>query len=176
MEPLPQSPKTFREIVEADLRRAARLIVKIQDEIDPQIRMATPEGDYHMALTLPGDDYGRRTLLWALGNFMVWRQALAFTWACELFEPDSVYCVGVSGTERYAALARINRQPQPWTAANFGEIEWLGQDSIDPEMIKLLPAGPRALTPKDVSTCNAWFGIEGKFPAVHLPSMEVRGV
>ena len=46
MDPLPHSPRTFREIVEADLRRGARMIIKIQDEIDWHFRMAMPEGDY----------------------------------------------------------------------------------------------------------------------------------
>ena len=38
MELLPIEPPNFKEIVEADLRRAARLVVKVQDEIDPQFR------------------------------------------------------------------------------------------------------------------------------------------
>src|SRR5262249_30639352 len=44
LDPLPYEPKTLREFVEADLRRAARLIIKVQDEIDPQFRFSTPEG------------------------------------------------------------------------------------------------------------------------------------
>jgi hypothetical protein len=63
MEPLEHEPKTLREFVEADLRHAARLIIKIQDEIDPQFRFSTPEGDYHLAVTLPADDYERRSML-----------------------------------------------------------------------------------------------------------------
>jgi hypothetical protein len=51
--PLPHEPKTLREFVEADLRRAARLILKVQDEIDPQFRFSTPEDDDHLAVTLP---------------------------------------------------------------------------------------------------------------------------
>ncbi len=48
MDRMPRDPQNFRELVEADLRRAARLIIKIQDEIDPQLPIATPEGDYHV--------------------------------------------------------------------------------------------------------------------------------
>jgi hypothetical protein len=58
MERLPHDPKNFRDIVEADLRRAARLVVKVQDEIDPQFRFATPEGDFHLPVMLPADLYG----------------------------------------------------------------------------------------------------------------------
>lgn len=176
MDPLPFAPTTLKEIVEADLRRGARLIIKVQDEIDPQFRIATPEGDYWIAVTLPADDYGRRTVLRVLSTFMVWKRATGFTLASELHEPDCIYCVGVSPAERYACLARVRRESRPWTAANFGQVEWLPVSSIDPVIAGLLPAGPRPLTPKDVAACNSWFGTDGKFPAVHLPSGEIRGV
>ena len=45
MERMVPEPRTFKELVEADVRRAARLVLKVQDEIDPQFRIATPEGD-----------------------------------------------------------------------------------------------------------------------------------
>ncbi len=176
MDPLPFVPTTLKEIVEADLRRGARLIIKVQDEIDPQFRIATPEGDFWIAATLPVDDYGRRTVLRVLSTFMVWKRATGFTLASELHEPDCIYCVGVSPAERHACLARVKRQPRPWMAANFGQVEWLPVSSIDPVIAGLLPAGPRPLTPKDVAACNSWFGTDGKFPAVHLPSGEIRGV
>lgn len=176
MEPLPHQPRTFKEMVEADLRRAARLVVKVQDEIDPQLRIATPDGDYWIGVTLPSDDYGRRSVLRALGTFMVWKQASALTFAAELQEPDSVSCAGISASERIACLARIRRHPRPWTARSFGPVEWLPEVSIDPAIAALLPRGPRALTPKEVAAANTWFGTEGKFPAVHIASGEIRGV
>jgi hypothetical protein len=36
---------------------AARLIIKVQDEIHPQFCFSTPEGDYHLAVTLPTDPH-----------------------------------------------------------------------------------------------------------------------
>src|SRR5258705_12234638 len=94
-------PRTFKELVEADLRRAARLIIKIQDEIDPQFRIATPEGDYWLAVTFPRDLQGRKEVFDKLALFMASRQAIAFTLASELITPDSVYCTGVGLKERY---------------------------------------------------------------------------
>lgn len=176
MEKLASEPRTFRELVEADLRRAARLVIKVQDEIDPQLRIATPDGDYWIAVTLPHDDDGRRTILQALATFMVWKSARAFTFAAELAEPDCVYCVGIAARERYACLARIRRRPRPWTAANFGPVEWLEPGSIDPVIAGLMPRGLTPLTPKDVAACNDWFGREGRFPAVHLATGQLRGV
>ena len=60
MDPLPHTPRSFRELVEADLRRGARMIIKIQEEIDWHFRMATREGDYTIAVTMPREDDERR--------------------------------------------------------------------------------------------------------------------
>lgn len=167
---------TFRTLVEADLRRATRLIVKVQDEIDPQFRIATPQGDYWIAVTLPPDDAGRAAILNQVGLFMAWKRALAFTLATELYEPDAAYCASIAPRERYSCIARIRRGPKPWTEDNFGPTEWLPGAAIDPAVVSLLPAGPRPMTPKDISGLQTWFGVSGRFPAVHIESREVRGI
>ena len=175
MQPLPVPPKTFRDIVEADLRRAARLIIKVQDEIDWQFRIATPEGDTHLAITMP-DGAERTAMLHRLSLFMAWKRALAFTLAVETTTPDAVYAIGITPRERHNGMALITRQPKSWTAANFGTVEWLPPDSIDPTLAALLPTAPRAMTPKEIQGLQAWFGTTGRFPAVHIPTGEVRGV
>jgi hypothetical protein len=172
----PYEPRTFRDIVEADLRRAARLLIKVQDEIDPQFRVATPEGDYWLAVTLPVEVSERTAMLHRIGTFFAWKQATAFTLATELVDPDCVYCVGIAGRERYACLARIQRHPKPWTAASFGPTEWLPDASINPVIASLLPGGPRPMTPKEVAAAEQWFGTGGRLPAVHIATGEVRGL
>ena len=161
---------------EADLRRAARVILKIQDELDPSLRIATPEGDIHLAITLSADPAERMAMLQRFETFMAWKSARAFTIATELHTPDAVWCAGIARGERTACLSRITRHPAPWTKANFGPVEWLPAASIDPAIIALLPTAPRPLTPKEVAALQPWFGIEGTFPAVHIPSGQVRGV
>jgi len=173
MDRLDHDPRNFRELVEADLRRAARLIIKIQDEIDPQIRIATPEGDCWIAVTLPADPYGRKVVLRNISLFMAWKQALGFTLASELYEPDSVYCAGVFPKERFACLARIRREPKPWTAKNFGAVEFLPETSIDPMLLDLLPRGAREMSSRDLVTLEKWFGAKGKFPAVKIETGEL---
>jgi hypothetical protein len=172
----PHQPRTFRELVEADLRRAAQLVIKVQDDIDPQFRIATPEGDYALAVMLPVDPQERRAMLRRVGTFMTWKQATAFTLASELHQPDCVYCVGISARDRYACIQRIRRTPMPWTLANLEAVEWLPDTSIDPAIAALLPIGPRPLTPKDVAAAEKWFGKAGRFPAVHILSGELRGL
>ena len=158
-------PVTFKDVVEADLRRAARLVIKIQDEIDPQFRIATPEGDYWIAMQLPPQESERHILLGHLATFMAWKQALAFTLACELFSPDCVWCCGIARNERHACISRIDREPRPWAAKSFELVEWLPVSSIDPVIAGLLPLGPRVMTPKGISGLQKWFG-----------TGEVRGV
>ena len=175
MLPLSAPPKTFRDIVEADLHRAARLIIKVQDEIDWQFRIATPEGDYHLAITMP-DGAARTDILERLSLFMAWKRALAFTLGVETNAPDAVYALGITSREHYNCMALITRRPKPWTAANFSAVQWLPPESIDPVLAHLLPTAPRAMTPKEIQGLQAWFGTAGRFPAVHIPTGEVRGV
>lgn len=176
MQPLTHDPQTFRELVEADLRRGARLIIKIQDEIDWQFRIATPGGDYHLAITMPSADEERNAMLDRISVFMMWKQALAFVLVAETSEPDAVYAVGVSKTERHNALSRIMRTPRPWTSANFLGVEWLEPESISPVLVRLLPRVPRAMKPKHIQALQEYFGVSGRFPAVHIATGEVRGI
>lgn len=172
MTPLAETPTTFRDLVEADLRRAARLIIKAQDEIDWQFRIATPEGDYHLCLTMPAADEERNAILGHVAVFMMWKRALAYVLAVETAKPDAVYAVGVSTNEQHNCLSHITRTPRPWTAANFSEVEWLDPKSISPVLMRLLPRVPRPMKPKHIHELQAWFGVDGKFPAVHIDSRE----
>jgi hypothetical protein len=176
MDHLPYEPKTLREFAEADLRRAARLIIKVQGEIDPQFRISTPEGDYHLAVTLPADNDERRSILERVSAFMAWKQALGFTLASELIKPDGVYCLAVTAKDACACFSRIMRQPRPWTRQNFASVEWIGRAQIGQEMIDLLPRAPRPMTPKETAILHGWFGPEGRYPAVHLPTGQLRGI
>jgi hypothetical protein len=43
-------------------------------------------------------------------------------------------------------------------------------------MIDLLPRRPRAMAPKETAMLEKWFGPQGRYPAVHLPTGELRGI
>ena len=136
MDPLPRPPRTFLEIIEADLRRAARGIIKVQDELDPQFRVATPEGDYHLAVTMPPTE--ARATLRKVGTFLAWKQAIAVTMATELVEPDCVICIGITADTALGCLSRITREPRPWTSASFGPVEWLPASALDGDVLDAL--------------------------------------
>ncbi len=113
MDGMVPEPTTFKQLVEADLRRAARLIIKVQDELDLQFRIATPEGDYHLSVTLPSDGYEREAMCRRVATFMAWKLAPSFTLTCELAEPDCVCCTGISHHDVHACYTLIRREPRP---------------------------------------------------------------
>jgi hypothetical protein len=173
MERLSNDPQTFRDLIEADLRRAAALVVKRQAAIEPQVRIDTPQGGFRIAVAFPPENYGRFTVLRLLTLFMTWKQAVSFTFASQLTTPDAVVCIGVSQGERHACLARISRERLPLTAASFGAAEWLPDSSIDPTLAGLLPSGAHAITAREMAALEKWFGPRGWFPAAPISGVEV---
>jgi len=160
---LPQTPRNFREIVLADLLRAQRLILRVQDEIDPQFRIASPDDDWWIGMTLSDHLDERKRQMDLVSRFMQWKLSPAFTLASEIVSPDAVYCIGVSHRECYAEMSRITRGP-----IQFGEIEWLTRSQIGEEYPSLLPKGAASLDARAVAELDEWFGRNGKFPAVSI--------
>jgi hypothetical protein len=160
---LPHSPRNFREIVLADLLRAQRVILRIQDEIDPQFRIASAAGDWWIAMTLDPNLAARRRQMRLISKFMAWKPSPAFTMASELMQPDAVICVGVSHRERYGVLSRIERKP-----LRFLPEQWLAPEQLDPEVLAMLPQGAVSLTATELAELEEWFGSNGKFPAVRI--------
>lgn len=153
----------LRSLVVSDLLRAQRLIRRIGDEIDPQFRIASPEGDQWIGLTLPDDDAERKRRLGLLSDYMAWWLSPGFIMAAELAHPDAVFCCGVTARERAWCTSRITRQP-----LSFGEIEWQSNEILGDEVPGLLPTGRRWLSEKRIEELKEWFGPQGKFPAVFL--------
>jgi hypothetical protein len=170
MDPLPYNPRTFREAVEADLRGAARILIQVQAKLDPQFRIATPEGDYWLAVPFPTDKQRRAAMLDRIRRFLAWKQAFAFTLANELVAPDALWCVGIAFREHHACLSFIAREPRPWTRDSFGSVKWLPAQKIGSVIPSLLPHGSSALTNEEIAELQAWFGVRGIYPAKHIPT------
>jgi hypothetical protein len=160
---LPHNPTTFREMVLADLLRAQRLILRIQDEIDPQFRIVSPEGDWWIGMTLSKNADEREKQFGLVSRFMRWKLSPAFTLAGELLTPDAVYCVGVSQHECHGAISRIRRNP-----IRFNDIEWFTPSQIGDEYPSLLPRGAATLDAREIIELEGWFGPSGKFPAMKI--------
>jgi hypothetical protein len=143
--------------------------MRIQDEIDPQFRIASPEGDWWIGVTLSDDLQERTREMLLVSRFMQWKLSPAFTLASEIVSPDAVYCIGVSHRECHAAMSRIARHP-----LCFGEIEWLAPSQIGDEFTSLLPRGTAALDAQAIAELEEWFGPAGKFPAVKISNASLE--
>ena len=164
MDRLGHPPRSFRELVEADLRRAARLVARTHpDPIDPQFRIASPDGDWWIAITLTEDPTERERRLALVRDFMAWKLSPAFVLATELAEPDSVCAIGVSHREMIGCLARITRRP-----LSLGSIEWLDARQLGDDIPALLPRRAVTLSAARIGELEAWFGAAGRFPAVRI--------
>jgi hypothetical protein len=92
------------------------------------------------------------------------------------FTVCGAYCLAGTAKDACACFSRIMRQPRPWTKQNFAPVEWIGRAQIGQEMIDLLPRAPRPMTRKETAMLHSWFGPEGRYPAVHLPTGQLRGI
>lgn len=159
----------LREIVRFDLERAQRLVRKVHpDPIDPQFRIATPEGDYWIAIMLTEKPKERQRRLQLVSDFMAWKLSPGFVMASELHEPDAVLSIGLMRDEYWALISVIERKP-----LSFGTPKSVLRENMDPEIFKLQPRGSRTITSARMKELELWFGVRGKFPAVKIATGEM---
>jgi hypothetical protein len=160
---------TLKELVLADLQRAQRLITRTHpDPIDPQFRIASPEGDMWIGLTLP-DDQGERARRMALiADFMALKLSPGFILASEIHTPDAVLSVGVMAHGYAAAMSLIDRNPAAGPTPAFSEPIWIERERMDPQLFDLLPSGARSLSAARIRELDEWFGPQGRFPAIRI--------
>lgn len=158
------TPRNFRELLQADMRRAQNLVTKVHpDPIDPQFRIATPEGDYWIAITLTENAKERTKRLALVSDFMAYKLSIGFTLASEMHEPDSVLAVGLLHNDFEAMISLIERKP-----LSFSAPKRVLRESIDPIILGLRPRGSRVITTAKEKELGQWFGMGGKYPAVRL--------
>ncbi len=99
------APLHLKGIVLAGLMHAQKLIAHGCGEgMDLQFRIMTAEGDFWIPMAL-ADNPDEAAAQWELiSKFMAWKKAPVFTMACELADPDAVYCFGATHSERIAAM------------------------------------------------------------------------
>jgi hypothetical protein len=157
--------KDLKKLTLADLERAKRLMLRVQDEIEPQMRVATPEGDYFLALTLSEDSGERLHQMELFKWFMAWKMALGYIVAGQLEEPDCLYALGVTRIGRAGAISMIRHRP----VLGFGPNEWLSRQQLaDSDMTEFLPRGALTITAPMLEELESVFGAYGTFPAVRI--------
>src|SRR5262245_34955927 len=160
------TPRTLKELVLADLERAQRLIRKVHpDPIDPQFRIASPEGDWWIGITLTENAKERARRLALISDFMAWKLSAGFILASELHEPDAILSLGLQHNDYWALISLIERRPLVFSTPKF-----VKRENMDPVMLGLLPHGSRTITKARAKELGQWFGPQGKFPAVHIES------
>jgi hypothetical protein len=167
-----EKPRTFRDLMLADLRRAQNLVTKVHPApIDPQFRIATLDGDYWIAITLTENAKERARRLALVSDFMAWKLSPGFTLASELHEPESVYVAGIMHREQHGLISLTQRLPPNRTGTYevvFTEPRWLTREELGDDIPSLLPRGSRVITTAREKELRQWFGHDGKFPAVLL--------
>lgn len=164
-------PRTLQELVRADLERAQRLIRKVHpDPIDPQFRIASPEGDWWIGITLTENAKERARRLALVSDFMAWQLSPGFILASELHEPDAVVSVGLQHNDYAGLMSLIERNPLGFSAPKI-----LKRENMDPAMLGLLPRGSRTITKARAKELVEWFGVNGKYPAVKIATGEIGG-
>jgi hypothetical protein len=160
---------SLQQIVRFDLERAQRLVRKIHpDPIDPQFRIATPEGDYWIAMTLTEKPKERQRRMDLVSDFMAWKLSPVFVMASELHEPDAILSIGLMRDEYWALISVIQRTP-----LSFDAPKSILRENMDPEIFKLQPRGSRTITSARMKELELWFGAAGKFPAVRIATGEM---
>lgn len=170
MKPATDRLNGLRRIALADLERGMRLAVRVQDDIDPQFRFATPQGDVAVSVTFPPEAAPRRILFDKLRMLCAWKQVLAYTMTFGIGDPNALMTVGVSREGVVGCLTRFDAGQEAITASCFGAPVWVEPESIDEAFSSLLPKKTSTLSDADLADLEAWFGQEGRFPCVHLPT------
>ena len=161
--------ESLKELVLADLERAQRLVRKVHpDPIDPQFRIATPEGDYWIGITLTEKLKERRRRLQLVSDFMAWKVSPGFVMASELHEPDALLSVGLFRDDYWALISIIDRKPLSYAAPKS-----VLRANMDPEILHLQPRGSRTITSARMTELDQWFGAAGRFPAVKIATGEM---
>lgn len=166
----------LKDLVLKDLERGIRLIIRIQEEIDPQFRQATPGGDIHLAVTLPAIETDRIAMMGRLRRYMMFRQTFAFICVTELQEPDCIMAIGIGYQNTYACSSMISRYPRPWSDENFAQPIWCNDSAVGGEFRDMLPKGTNRLTTAEVLELDEWFGSSGKFPAFDIGTGQPIGI
>jgi len=142
---------SFQKMVDEDLERACRLVKRVHpDPIDPQIRFASPAGDYWLAMTIEETSKGQRKAFEMIAKLLAYEQSAAFTMATEIYEPDAVVCIGSSVSGDHMGLKLIQREP-----LKFGAMRWYPSEAIDPEVKRLLPSGATTVSEDDLTELEA---------------------
>ena len=160
---------TLKTLVLSDLKRAQRLITRIHpDPIDPQFRIASPDGDWWIGITLTEDPQEREKRMALVADFMALKLSPGFVLATELHQPDAVLSIGIVANDYAGAMSLIDRKGTGAVAPTFSEPAWIEREHMDPLIFSFRPNRSSTLSTSRMQELTQWFGPRGKFPAIKI--------
>ena len=166
-------------------------IVRKGVEVVPRFRITVPDGEYR--ILMPPDDMtihkrGMRFMAknpflqnvlellksnpsegafmaWKQASvaFMAWKQASAFIIAGELKEPDAIAAFAVCSDGCTGIMRLIEREP-----LSFSEKQWLDENTIDSQLVALLPSADTSIDHETEEDLKRLFGEGGEYQAHKL--------
>ena len=149
----------------------ARRIVTDGHEVVPAWRIETPDGAWLILTRFDPNRPGQSDrALHLIKRFMVWKLAHAFVLAAETWlgpvvtrrGEEAVTAVGVSRADRLGVIQRIRRKGDD---VDFGPLEWLTPEQMDPLYWTLLPRREESVTLEEAMDLALIFGESGELPA-----------
>jgi hypothetical protein len=156
-------PANLQELVLDDLEWAQRTFERSRRPFDPQVRVATPQGDFWIVMPLSKNGQVRGKQMGLLSDFMAWKKSPGFVLLEMIEQPEAIVAIGVMPGEAIGASSLITRQP-----LRYGLPEFFGPELIDAAILELLPMGPRDLSRTRIRELRRFFGPDGTCPAIKL--------
>ena len=152
-------------------------IVRDGEEIVPAWRVLTAEGS-HLIFTRFDHDKPKQVerVMHLMRRFMVWRQALGFVLAMEVWlgaektrqGEEAIFVLGVAHNAPAAGVMRRLRRREG--AVELAPAEWVPTDQIDPAFFDVLPGRVETLAEGEAEELARIFGEAGELPAVFARS------
>ena len=153
----------------------ARRTVSDGHEVVPAWRIGTSDGDWLILTRFDPDKPGQfDRAFYLINRFMAWKLAHAFVLTAEtwlgpvvtLGGEEAVTAVGVSrADDRLGVIQRIRRKG---VDVDFGPLEWVSPEQMDPVYWTLLPQGEESFSAKEATALMLIFAEGGELPAQRL--------
>ena len=150
----------------------ARRIVTDGHEVVPAWRIESPHGAWLILTRFDPAKPGQRDrATYLIKRFMAWKFAQAFVLTAETWlgrprsSEEAVTAVGVSKSGGVGVLQRIRRKGED---VEFGPLEWLSPEQLDPAYFTLLPSREESFSAKEAAAMMMIFAEGGELPAQRI--------
>ena len=146
--------------LQEEMERSERIVLD-GHEFVPRFRVIAPDGDYHILVPMPEDEWERISRITLVAAFMAWKLASAFIVSGESKVPDAFYSFAIArGVEPGGLLRPIWREP-----LELGSTITLGPEQCGEEFLQLLPGPSAKISEITLMEIKRVFGLGGEMEA-----------